>query len=213
MKSAHMLVVCLAVSAAPSALAQKWEFGLGAGAGFNTSKDATRPTEKANAKIKTGLAAGAWLSNNTSARWGGEIRYAYQSGQLQLKQGSTQATFAAESHAMHYDFQWHASDADSASRPYIAFGGGVKMHRGTGTEQLTQPLSRFALLTKTQEVQGMASIGVGIKTKIGEHWQLRVDVHDYITPFPKEVITPNLGTSLGGMLHNIVPMVGISWTK
>ena len=213
MKTAHMLVVCLAVSAAPAALAQKWELGGGAGAGFYTSKDATRPPETATAKIKTGMAAGAWLTNNTSARWGGEIRYSYQRGQAQLKQGSTLAAFDAETHAMHYDFQWHATDVDSASRPYIAFGGGVKVYRGTGTEQLTQPLSRFALLTKTQEVQGMVSIGAGIKTKLGEHWQLRLDVHDYITPFPKDVITPNLGTSIGGMLHDIVPMVGISWTK
>lgn len=212
MKTAHMLVVCLAVSAMP-ALAQKWELGGGGGYGFSTSHDATRPTETAKAKIKPGAAAGFWLSNNTSARWGGEIRYTYQMGQLQLKQNSTEATFDSESHSMNYDFQWHATDADSASRPYVAFGGGVKVFRGTGAEQLTQPLSRFALLTKTQEVQGMASIGVGIKTKIGEHWQFRVDVHDYITPFPKDVITPNLGTSIGGMLHNIVPMVGISWTK
>lgn len=213
MKTARMLVVCLAVSAAPAALAQKWELGGGGGAGFNTSHDATRPTETATAKIKMGLAASAWLTNNTNARWGGELRYTYQKSPLQLKQGSTEAAFDSETHSMNYDFQWHATDADSASRPYIAFGGGVKVFRGTGAEQLTQPLSRFALLTKTQEVRGMASVGVGIKTKIGEHWQFRVDVHDYITPFPKDIITPNLGTSIGGMLHSIVPMVGISWTK
>jgi outer membrane protein W len=213
MKAAHMLVVCLAVSAAPAALAQKWELGGGGGYGFTTPKDATRPAESATTKIKPGVAAGAWLSNNTSLRWGGEIRYLYQRGNLQLKQNSTEALFDAESHAIHYDFQWHASDADSASRPYIAFGGGVKAYRGTGTEQVVQPLSRFALLTRTQQIQGMASIGAGIKTKINDHWQFRVDVHDYITAVPKDVITPNLGTSLGGMLHNIVPTVGFSWTK
>ena len=213
MKTAHMLVVCLAVSAAPAALAQKWEFGGSGGYGFYTPKDADRPTESAKAKIKPGVAASAWLSNNTSLRWGGELRYNYERGNLQLKQGSTEANFNAESHSIHYDFQWHAADADSASRPYLAFGGGVKVYRGTGTEQLTQPLSRFALLTKTQQVQGMVSIGAGIKTKINDRWQFRIDVHDYITPFPKDVIAPNLGTSLGGMLHNIVPSVGIAWTK
>jgi outer membrane protein W len=213
MKTARMLVVCLAISAAPAALAQKWEFGGSAGYGFNTSRDAKRPSETATAKIKPGVAASAWLTNNTSNRWGGEIRYDYQKGDLQLKQGSTEATFNAETHAMHYDFQWHATDADSASRPYVAFGGGVKVYRGTGTEQLTQPLSRFALLTKTQEVQGMFSIGAGIKTKINDRWHFRVDVHDYITPFPKDVIAPNLGTNIGGMMHSIVPTVGIAWTK
>jgi outer membrane protein W len=213
MKTARMLVVCLAVSTAPAALAQKWELGGGGGFAFNTPKDATRPAETAKTKIKSGVAASAWLTDNTTFRWGGELRYTYQLGQLQLKQDSTTVNFDAESHAINYDFQWHATDADSASRPYIAFGGGVKVFRGTGVEQVVQPLSRFALLTKTQEIQGMASIGAGIKTKINDRWQFRVDVHDYITPYPKEVITPNLGTAIGGMLHNIVPMIGISWTK
>lgn len=210
MKLAHMLVVCLAVS---PAFAQKWEIGGSAGGGFHTSKDMTRPTETATAKIAPGMAASAWLTNNTNARWGGEIRYTYQNGELQLKQGSTSANFSGESHAMNYDFQWHATDVDSASRPYIAFGGGVKVYRGTGAETLTQPLSRFGLLTQTQQVQGMISVGAGLKTKIGKNWQLRLDVHDYLTRFPTDVIQPNLGTSVGGWVNNIVPTIGFSWTK
>lgn len=213
MKTARMLFVCLAVSAAPAALAQKWEFGGSAGYGFYTGKEAKRPTENANVKIRPGVAGAAWLSQNNHPRWGGEIRYSYQTGQLQLKQDSITAKFDAETHALHYDFQWHGADIDSPARPYIAFGAGVKVFRGTGTEQLTQPLSRFALLTKTQELKGMISIGAGIKTKIGTNWQLRIDVHDYITPFPKDVITPNLGTSIGGWIHDIVPSVGFAWTK
>lgn len=213
MKTARMLIVCLAVAASPAALAQTWEVGGSGGYGFYTGKDAKRPSETARTKIKPGAAGSAWLTNNTGARWGGEIRYTYQMGELQLKQGSTEALFDAESHAMNYDFQWHGADVGSPARPYVAFGAGVKVYRGTGTEALTQPLSRFALLTKTQEVQGMISIGAGIKTKIGKNWQLRIDVHDYITPFPKGVITPNLGTSIGGWIHDIVPTVGFAWTS
>ena len=59
MNLARTLVVCLAVSVAPMAMAQKWEFGGGAGGAFNTSKDLTRPTETATANIKTGVAASA----------------------------------------------------------------------------------------------------------------------------------------------------------
>jgi hypothetical protein len=33
-----------------------------------------------------------------------------------------------------------------------------------------------------------------------------------MTPFPKEVITPNLNSSVSGWLHNLVPMAGISYT-
>ncbi|MEO8096297.1 MAG: outer membrane beta-barrel protein [Acidobacteriota bacterium] len=213
MKLSHVLVVCLAVSIGPAALAQKWEFGGGGGGAFNMSNDVNRPTESAKAKIQPGFSAGAWLENNSNKRWGGEIRYAYQNGEMQLTQGSAKAKFSGESHAMHYDFQWHASDVDSPVRAYVAFGGGIKLYRGTGEEQLVQPLSRFALLTKTQQVMGMASVGAGVKMKIGANWQLRVDVHDYLSPYPKEVITPNLGSEIKGWVNNIVPMIGISWTK
>jgi outer membrane protein W len=213
MKLARLLVVCLAISAAPAAVAQKWEVGGGAGGGFHTSKDLTRPTETATASIKTGVAASAWLANNTNNRWGGEIRYTYQMGDLQLKQGSTTASFGGETHTMGYDFQWHATDINSASRPYIAFGAGAKVFRGTGTETLTQPLSRFALLTRTREIQGMISVGAGVKVKTGRNWQLRLDVHDYISRYPAEVMQPNVGTQVGGWMHNIVPSIGFSWAK
>lgn len=213
MKTARVLGVCLAAALAPAAFGQSWEFGGGAGGGFFLPKDVKRPSETAKFKIQPGVAASAWLSNNTSDHWGGEIRYTYQSGQMQLKQGSTTAKFDGERHTMHYDFQWHATDRDATARPYIAFGGGVRVFRGTGAEQLTQPLSRFALLTKTQEMQGMFSVGAGIKTKLSEHWQLRVDVHNYISRFPKEVATPNLGSQVGGWVHDIVPIVGLTWTR
>jgi hypothetical protein len=213
MKLARMLVVCLAVSAAPAALAQKWEIGGGGGFGFHTSNDIDRTTESASAKITPGAAASAWITNNGNARWGGEIRYTYQMGKLKLEQASTKAEFDAETHAIGYDFQWHTRDAGAPARGYIAFGGGVKVYRGTGTETLTQPLSRFALLTQTQELQGMISVGAGIKTRMGKNWQLRLDVHDYITRFPKEVIQPNAGASVGGWINDIVPTIGISWTR
>jgi hypothetical protein len=32
-----------------------------------------------------------------------------------------------------------------------------------------------------------------------------------VTPFPKEVITPAPGMKAGRLLHDIVPMVGISY--
>lgn len=213
MKLARMLAVCLVFSAVPAAWGQKWELGFGGGGGFGPSTELTRPTETAKANIKPGVAASAWVGNNSNSRWGGDLRYTYQMGDLQLKQNSTTATFTGETHTINYDILWHAADEGSASRPYIAFGGGAKVYRGTGAESVTQPLSRFALLTKTQEIQGVISVGAGVKTKISKNWQLRIDVHDYISRFPAQVIQPNTGTTAGGWMHNIVPSVGFSWTK
>ena len=39
----------------------------------------------------------------------------------------------------------------------------------------------------------------------------RVEVHDFLTPFPKQVIAPNQGAKVGGWLQDFVPMVGISY--
>ncbi|MEP7351922.1 MAG: outer membrane beta-barrel protein [Acidobacteriota bacterium] len=212
MKFASIVTLCL-FAAAPALRAQTWEVGGAAGVGFYNGRSIERPTESAQAKIKTGIEGSAWFANNNSRYWGGEIRYDYQRGNLGLKQGGTQATFGAESHAIHYDFLWHTSEIGSTVRSYIAFGAGVKIYRGTGTEALTQPLSRFALLTKTNELKGMISVGAGVKWKLGHSAQLRVDIHDYITQFPKEVITPNTGAKIGGWINDIVPTVGISWAK
>ena len=52
--------------------------------------------------------------------------------------------------------------------------------------------------------------GVGLKVKILPHLSLRVDVHDYFTPFPKQVITPVTGKS-PGWLQDFVPMAGLAF--
>jgi hypothetical protein len=213
MKFVQTILVCLAV-ATPAALAQTWEVGGAAGFGFYTAQDVKRTGETAQAKIESGITASAWVGNNNRRYLGGELRYDYQRGDLRLKQDSTTASFGAESHAIHYDFLWHTSEVGSKVRSYIAFGGGVKIYRGTGKEALTQNLSRFALLTKTNELQGMISVGAGVKWKLGETTQLRVDLHDYITPFPKQVIMPNAGAKIDGwLIHDFVPTVGLSWGK
>jgi opacity protein-like surface antigen len=214
MKLAHVLIVCSVAVLPPAALAQKWELGAGAGAGFHTSQDVKHEDgTSVSAKISPGVAGGAWLGNNTSDRWGGELRYAYQRGDLKLDGAGTSTSFSADTHNIHYDFLWHGAAQNANTRPYLAFGGGVKIFRGAGTEGLTQPLSRYALLTRTQEFKGMASVGVGVKIKVGDRWHIRLDVHDYMTPFPKEVIAPNSGARVGGWLHQIVPMFGITYTS
>jgi hypothetical protein len=58
----------------------------------------------------------------------------------------------------------------------------------------------------------MASVGGGVKVKLTDKLWLRLDVHDYLTQFPKNVIAPNSGSSVGGWLNNIVGTGGITFT-
>ena len=208
-------VVLAAVIAAPGMLAQRWEVGAGAGGGFYTSQDINSPNGTASAKIETNIAGSAWVTNNGHNKWGGELRYDYGRGDYQLSQGSTKASFAGETHGIHYDVLRYFAPSESPVRPFVAVGGGIKVYRGTGTEVVFQPLSKIALLTKEQDLVAMVSVGGGIKFRLSPHVTLRAEVHDYLSPFPKKVVTPNVGAKVGGWgwLQDIVPMIGISYAS
>ena len=211
MKLVRLSVVCFAAAMLPAAMAQKWEVGVGGGGGFYTSQDVTLGSTSAAANLKTNLVLSAWVGQNITDRWGGELRYSYQPGDLQLKQNSTQATFGAETHTVNYNFLWHARPSEATVRPFLSGGAGIKFFQGTGTETETQNLSQYALLTKANDLTAVVSVGGGVKVKLGAHAWLRMDVHDYMSPFPKQVITPNAGATVGGWLHDIVPMVAVSF--
>jgi hypothetical protein len=200
------------IGLAPAALAQKWEFGGGIGGSFYPSRDISNGSATASAGIRTSIASGVWLGQNASGRWGGEMRYDYQQGDLSLKSGATSATLTAQSHALHYDLLWHATKRGSKVRPFLAAGAGIKVFRSTGQPGLVQPLSHYALLTQGDELKALLSVGGGVKWQIANSLQLRLEVHDYITPFPKELIAPNVGSVAPGILQNIVPMLAIAYT-
>ena len=213
MRQVCLLTVCGIMAFVPAAFAQRWEVGGGIGGGFYSARDISSPGGSASAKIKSNVSASAWLGNNSHNRLGGEFRYDYQRGDLLLHQGSTEAAFGAETHAVHYDFHYHFADSEARVRPFAAAGAGIKIYNGTGTEQVTQPLSKIALLTKAQDLTALVSVGAGVKMHLAPHVWLRLEVHDYLTPFPKEVIAPALGASAGGWLNDIVPSIGLSFTN
>jgi hypothetical protein len=98
MKIIRLFVVCSAAAMLPAAMAQKWEFGMGAGGGFYTPQDVKLGSDSASAKFKTNVAVSTWLGNNINEKLGGELRYSYQIGDMQLKRNSAEAVFGAESH-------------------------------------------------------------------------------------------------------------------
>ena len=211
MKLVRLLAVCSAAAMLPAAMAQKWEFGAGVGAGFYTPQNVSLGSDSVSAKFKTSVAMSTWVGENMGDRWGGELRYSYQLGDARLKQNSTEAVFGAESHTVNYSFLLYTRPSESTTRPFFDVGAGIKFYRGTGTEAVVQPLSQYALLTQAGDLTGVFSFGGGVKKKLGAHAWLRFEVHDYMSPFPKQVITPNFGANVEGWLHDIVPMVSISF--
>jgi hypothetical protein len=211
MKLVRLFAVCSAAAMLPAAMAQKWEVGMGAGAGIYTPQDVTLGSTSASAKFQTNAAFSVWIGQNIGDHWGGELRYSYGLGDAQLKQNSTTASFGAEAHTINYSFLLYTKPSESKIRPFVDAGAGIKFYRGTGTEAVTQPLSQYALLTQAGDLTPVVSVGGGVKVRLGTHAWLRFDVHDYMSTFPKQVITPNFGASAGGWMHDIVPMVSVSF--
>jgi outer membrane protein W len=211
MKITRLLAAAAALALAPAACAQKWEFGGGAGESFYPANTVTNGAATASVDVATNIAGSLWLANSIGEHWGGEVRLDYSRGNLQLSSGGTQVAFGSEAYAMHYDFQYHFTRVSSRVRPYLAAGAGVKYYRGIGTEVAFQPLSQFALLTKTTELKPVLSVGGGLKFRITDHFGLRVEVHDFMTTIPENIIVPNAGSKISGWMQNIVPMAGISY--
>jgi len=198
--------------AAPAAFAQKWEVGLGAGGSFLTSETITNPAGNADATRDPGLAVSAWLDNTIgSGLFGGELRYDYERGDLKLSSGGTTVKFGSQSNAVHYDFLYNFTSSESAVRPYVLAGGGVKWYSGTGTEQVYQPLSNIAVFSDVRDMRALVSVGAGVKFNIAKSTLLRLDVHDYLTPFPNTLIAPMQGSSVGGWFQDFVVSAGISF--
>jgi len=192
--------------------AQEWEVGGMASYGFYRNADATNPSGSASVGFSPGAAFGALVGYNSSATMGGEFRYAYEMNNLKISSGGTSASFNGAAHVLGYELILHRrARGESKVQPFLAVGGGMKLYRGTGSEQTYQPLENFALLTKTQQVEPMISFGGGLKFTLSQHVLLRAEVRDYISPFPQNIIAPVPPTKIGGWLNDFVPMIGISY--
>jgi Outer membrane protein beta-barrel domain len=190
--------------------AQSFEVGLIGGGSFHFDKSVTgRSAGKAG--FKPAMVVGGTLTHNTAGRWGGEARYQFQKTDLRTSAGGQTATFAGQSHLAHYDVLLYSNSREDSVRPFVAFGGGLRGYRGTGTERAVQPLSNVAILSKVQQWQPMLSFGAGVKWRVGNRLMMRAEVRDFVTPFPKDVIVPSPGNKIGGWIHDFTPMFGVSY--
>jgi len=210
MKTIQLSVLLLA-AAGTTCFAQQWEFGGGGGGSFLPGVGVSSSVGSATAGFQPGFAAGAFIGQNLYRHLSGELHYGFQQSNLRLQSGGTEATFSGVSHVVHYDMVYHTNRKGSRTQYFAAVGGGMKLFRGTGTEQSYQPLSQFGYFTKTQTVKPMGTFGAGMRYSLSPRINLRTEFRDYITMFPKQLITPAPGTKYGSLLHDFVPMVTISY--
>lgn len=201
----------LVMTATAAGFAQQWEVGGMGGAGFLNTVNVSGAAGSATAGFQPGATFGAYLGYNSYKHISGELHYAYLQSNLKLSSGGSDASFSGMSHVVHYDVTFHTTARESKVQLFAAVGGGMKVFRGTGSEAAYQPLSQFGYFTKTQTLKPMGTVAVGAKFALSNKLFIRTEVRDYITAFPKEIITPAPGTNYGTLLHDFVPMVGIGF--
>jgi len=209
MKTIQLSVLLLA--AGIGCFAQQWEFGGLGGGSFVPGATVSSSLGSATAGFQTGAAAGAFLGQNLYPHLSGEVRYEFLQSNLRLSSGATEATFSGVAHMIHYDVLYHTNRKGSRTQYFAAVGGGLKVYDGTGQESAYQALSQYAYFTKTRALKPMVDFGGGIKYALTPRMILRTEFRDFVTPFPKAVITPAPGAKVSSLLHNFVPMVGISY--
>ena len=205
-------VAVLLALAAGTACAQNWEAGVIGGWGYSPSMNVKAGSASAGTGLSQGGVVGVFGGEDTYDHLGAEARYLYQYSDLKLSSGGTTVHFGAHTHIVGGEFLLHLRPREATIRPFVLFGGGIKVLQGTGIESAGQPLSRFAALTATREILPTADAGVGVKFNFRRHVRFRVEADDFISPSPSKVIAPAPGASMGGWWNDIVGLGAISLT-
>ena len=206
-------VMFAAAAGLASAQEPEWEVGAIGGAGFSPDLTVKNATTSASASVRPGITAGVYGGQDMYPFWSGEATYLYRDGNLKLSGNNQSASLSAHTHLITGDFLAHFKPRGAHIRPFISFGGGIEILEGTGQESFNQPLGNLAALTATREVLPVGEIGAGVKVRLANHLQLRVQARDYISQAPHEVIAPAPGAKLAGIRQDIIATValGLVW--
>ena len=206
-------VMFAAAAGLASAQESQWEVGGIGGVGFSPNMTVKKATTSSSASVRHGITVGAYGGQDMYRYWSGEATYLYRQGDLKLSGNGQAARFAAHTHLITGDFLAHFKPRGAHIRPFVSFGGGIEVMEGTGRESFNQPLGNLAALTATREVLPVGEIGVGVKVRLANHLQLRVQARDYISQAPHEVIAPAPGARLSGIHQDIVATaaIGVVW--
>ncbi len=202
--------ILLLAAAAAGCLAQQWEFGGAGGGGFLNTVSVSAPLAGATAGFQNGPGFDAFFGQTIYSRLSGELHYGLYDSDLKLSSAGSSATFSGVAQVVYYDLVLHTNRA-SRTQFFVAGGGGMKLFDGTGREQAYQPLSQFGYFTKTHSIKPMGDVGVGLRYALTARLSLRLELHDYLTGFPTQVLTPAPGTHYGSILQDFVPTVGLGY--
>ncbi len=188
-------------------------FELGATIGYGIYRDVrvNSGSGEATVGIRNRFATGVVVCEDLYEHFSGEVRYLYHDGDPFLSANGRTANVQGQSHTFSYDVLFHARDRDEKLRPYAALGIGGKYYRVTGPEPNPQPAPQIADLVPRNQWRVVYDFGVGVKYRVRRHVIVRVDVRDYITPFPTDLFVPTTGGTDRGLFQMITPTFGVGY--
>jgi hypothetical protein len=202
-------VVFTAMAAYANAQEQQWEVGAIGGFGYSPNLTVSNGTLH---RCKNRTDDCAYGGQDMYRYCSGEATYLYRAGDLKLDGSGQSTTFGAHTHLITGDILAHFRPRGAKIRPFVSFGGGIEIMEGTGSESATHPLGNLAALANTREVLPVGEAGVGVKIQVAEHVRLRVQVRDYFSKSPNEVIAPAPGASLSGLRQDVIGSVSVAYS-
>jgi opacity protein-like surface antigen len=205
-------LVALVVVLASAGVAQEWEFGGSVGYGAYRSGTVFGSNgQTATAEILNRFTAGAVIGEQVSGLISGELRWTYQDGHAVLTAAGVREEMDGHSHTVTYDVLFHFRRPERRLRPFFAAGAGVKGYIANGPPPQQNPLAAVATLVERDEWKPAFDLGAGLKYDLAGHVQLRFDVRDYLTTFPKRQIVPAPYSTARGIFQQFTPMFGVSY--
>jgi hypothetical protein len=199
----------LILAASASCWGQQWEFGGVAGFAVNKQYEIEKGANVVKAGFEDNAAFGVRAGHNSYQRWSGEAMYLFRMGDAKINV-SAAPKFGAQHHILTGGILYHFAPLDKRLRPFVLFGGGVRVLRGTGVERAVQPGSNVAVFAATRETMALGDLGLGVKIRAAKKWQIRFDFHDYISSPPENVLAPAPGARAKGMFHDFVALAGLA---
>jgi opacity protein-like surface antigen len=191
---------------------QQFEIGGLVGYGFYHNGSVTSSAATLQAGFTERITAGAVIGEDLYEHISGEARYLYQESHPFLSGTGFRADLAGHSHTLTYDVLFHLLDRDHRMRPFAAVGVGAKYFAATGVAPSFGSAPPAAVLVNADEWKFVGDFGAGVKFRLQRHVIVRAEIRDYVSPFPRRQIAVVGTGKIHGFLHEITPLVGVSYS-
>jgi hypothetical protein len=182
------------------------------GYGFYRNGSVTGAAGTQEAGITDRFVAGGVLCEDLFEHFSGEVRYLYGDGHPFLSMPGFRTDMDGRTHTLTYDALLHFRRRAQRLRPFLAAGIGGKGYEATGPASSPRSAPQIGGLVHATQWTVVGDFGAGVKYRLHKNAVVRVEFRDYITPLPDKLIVAQRNAITSGILHQLTPLVGLSYS-